>query len=289
MPRVNKDKTRPVTPPRREKPPGGQTPGPIRDRVIYLTETGTWTPAQIYEQVLADLTKRRCSHKMPSLRTVERIVDYYRKADSLQIWTVAGSEAGDAALILEVLADLMLLTYGVKRAFTKREAQWVLKIRKMIPDTDSYRVWLIARAYFLSEIRGQDTSPLDTYLAFKPWKSKRRFINYSDAVENGWIKEDPLSMELLPYPIDDDDEDSRKPKAGVYRQMEIELGIPRMHETMEKMLRIKAENPTLGQKIDKAWLDACAERSECLRLDKSPPDELWDEYERLIDSFEEGK
>ena len=297
MPRVNKDKTRPVTPPQREKPPGGQTPGPILNRIIYFAATETWRPAQINEAVLADLTKRKRSHEMPSLRTVERIVNYYRNPGASQIWTVADSEAGDATLILEVLVDVMLLTYGAKRAFAKGEAQWVLKIRKMMPDAASFRIWLIAGAYFVSETRGQDTSPLDMYLAFKPWKSKRRFDNYSDAVENGWIKEDPSVAWLLTYPIDDDDEDSQKPsrkvgqlpEAEVYFEMQIEQGIPRLYENMEKIRRIKAKNPTLGQKIDKAWHDARAKRSECLRLHKSPPDELWDEYKRLIDSFEEGK
>ena len=131
---------------------------------------------------------------LPSLRTIRRVVSEVRVEDSSGRWGITESEGGDARLILDVLAAVIMATDGKKCSFTTTEANWVLKLRKAAPDAHPYGVWLLAREYMRAQAKRLDTEALDHYLAFKPWVSANRWGNYSAAVDAGWIKEDPLGL-----------------------------------------------------------------------------------------------
>ena len=135
------------------------------------------------------------NEKLPSLRTIRRVVEDRRPEDSSGAWRIKNAEAEDARLILDVLADVIIETEGRKGSFTKKEASWVLKLRKVAPDARPYNVWRLAREYMVLENKKiADTATLDHYLAFRPWTNRNRFGNYEGAIALGWITEDPLGL-----------------------------------------------------------------------------------------------
>lgn len=319
MPTANNRKERPVATTRRGneaqsgatdqtgKEPKWQCLGPIQDDIIYLSTTTDWTPAQVNEKVKADLTRKKRDHLMPSKRTVERMVKFYRTAHSVEPWSVASSEAEDATLILEVLADVLLLTNGQKKSFSKEEAEWVLKVRKMVPDAELYDVWWIARSYYLSHVRGLDTNALDMYLAFKPWRCKGRYDNYRYALKERWFPEDLFGYGTWlrsyyrcgkPDYQDDLHEPERVvclgPDGVANRLANLEEGVMTMvRQDMDKLVWIRSQNPALAEEIVKALRDAEGAFTDWLYgVQMEGREEPFDEtaayadYRRLLASFE---
>jgi len=82
-------------------------------------------------------------------------------------------EGEDAKLILEVISELVIQSKGKVCSLTKANAEWIVKIRKAVPDMKLYSTWPIARLYLLQESRGsKDFQALDNYLSFAPWRSQ---------------------------------------------------------------------------------------------------------------------
>ncbi|MBN2099777.1 MAG: hypothetical protein JW753_09295 [Dehalococcoidia bacterium] len=131
---------------------------------------------------------------LPSLRTIRRVVSEVRVEDSSGKWGITESEGDDARLILDVLVAVIMATDGKKCTFTTSEANWVLKLRRAAPGAHPYRVWLLARECMRAQAKRLDTAAIDHYLAFRPWASANRWGNYAAAIDEGWIKEDPLGL-----------------------------------------------------------------------------------------------
>jgi len=276
-----------------------------------------WSPAKIFREMKTD---KRFRNKVdfPTQRTVERIVKDVEIRDKTGPWSVADqSDNGvflytpeDATLILEVLADVILASTGQKRFFTKQEAKWVLRIRKLVPDMKLPGVWQLAHAYMLSESRNEPTERLDTYLAFKPWRSMNRFGNYKYGVDQGWIKGDPLDRwettdrldvevgHFLNNTLSVVDTD---PSTWAFSRQLLEEMLPKLQESARKLKTIEETDPALHQEVLKAYEDDRQIAVQFLKewqarpnKELTPKDQrllatLWKEYNRLMNAFEEGK
>jgi hypothetical protein len=298
MPKAKKPEERQATTDRTEKEPRWQCPGPIQDDIVYLATTTKWTPAQIYEEVTDDLARKKSKLIMTSKRTVERMVLFYRTRTLFELWSVADGEVEDAAPILEVLADV-ILSLERKHSFSKREAEWVLRIRRILPEVERFTAWEIARAYLIAETRGRDTSALDTYLAFNTWKNANRSGNYNYAQERGWIEGVTIELDY-----DDKEllEGVDKNASALRLQIEgMERTGPSKPEQAKRRHHIERQDPELAEKMLKAWEDGFQRQKqlwfEWRRQGKTkltPKDKaawlsVWDEYNRLADSYKEGQ
>jgi len=262
------------------------------------------SPAEIHREIEAS-DEFVHLEKLPVLRTVERVVEDAWIRDKTGPWSITDCQPEDSRIILDVLADV-IFGLGAKRVFTKAEAAWILRIRKLAPDLSSVAVLDLALSYISAEGRGESTEMHDWYLAFKPWRNMNRLHNFDYAVERGWIEAD-IGTWFYPDPstgsenfkdprawsLDDDHSMVRLWKDAVER--EEPLG-PR---EKRKRLRILEENPALGEDIKRAWeavnqrqvqLSAKRLKRDITREDIAGLRALWKEYRRLLDSFkEEGK
>ena len=268
-----------------------------------------WTAAEINRMMHKDV-QFLDKEDLPSKKTVERVVKSVRIEDSSGPWGVMDSDAEDARLILDVLADVIIQTEGRKTRFTKEEASWVLKLRKVASDARPYNVWLLAREYMVLEDKKiYDTAALDHYLAFKPWTNKNRFGNYEGAVALGWIKEDPLRLwdtndrlcsdkELFPDGMPSLAEGH--PFVNGFACQWRKLQEPERRKFEKKLSVIEEQNPALYARIVKAgekaqrlsieYLKSWAKRPnlEVTTEDKRALESILEDYYRLVDSAEEG-
>jgi hypothetical protein len=152
-----------------------------------------YTPIQIFKELNQKFKKQKREPELPSLRTVQLMVKEREILDTSGTWSIKDNEPEDAKLILEILANVIILSHGKKRNFTNKEAEWVLKIRKIIPDVSLVQVWRIARKYLLYESQGiTSTEGWDAYLAFTPWRSGNHFSHYKNALLKGWAEGAPI-------------------------------------------------------------------------------------------------
>lgn len=199
---------------------------------------------------------------LPSKRTVEYIVNDLVVQDSTGPWSVADNDPEDASIILDILAELTLSAYR-KHGFTKHEAAWVLRLRKLAPDMDGSTIWKFAQSYILAESKESKGEPsameaLNAYFAFMPWKSQNRLENYKWAIEEGWAKSD-IEVEGEVYmneylaaleqwgehtpSVEKDNKEAR------YVKELAEAQIPTWRAEIAKMKRIEEQDPESRRKI----------------------------------------
>lgn len=243
--------------------------------------------------------------KPVGLRTVQSVVHEVQKRDLSGPWSMAdqGKDGSfvyspeDARIVLDVWADLVA-AFARKRAFTREEAKWVLRIRKLAPDLHAWHVWDLALSYMTLQKKEFSTEGLDAYLAFRPWASKNRCENYGNALREGLVKDDPQASFRW-----------RKDKFswdfGIPRKLitQVERDYSTMAEQMHdmatseirkaqedrKMQLIREQDPALAQKIDEALNDAISQATQVVaRLDRRPGKEEFTQ-ERRQEFFEEFK
>jgi hypothetical protein len=136
---------------------------------------------------------------LPSLRTVQRVVEDIHVKDTTAIWTIGSIKADvenisfdDARLLLDILKVVLFLTGGRKRSFTVKEAQWVLRIAKLLPKAWPETIWLYAQNYIWNEAQGIGTENLDLTMALSPDTSGSNAAAYDIAEGNRWIE--PISL-----------------------------------------------------------------------------------------------
>lgn len=161
----------------------------IQDEIEFRAMEG-WTPIQIYEKLEMKHKNEKLEGTLPSLRTVQRVVKDVTVEDRSGTWNLSDCKGEDAKLILEVISELVIQTDGKVCSLTKAEAEWIVKIRKAVPDMKLYSTWAMARLYLIQESSGlKEFQALDNYLSFTPWRSKYHNYFYSKAISEGWIKE----------------------------------------------------------------------------------------------------
>lgn len=208
---------------------------------------------------------------LPSLRTIRRVVNDVRIEDSSGTWGIKDADAEGARLVLDTLAYVILESQGKKCTLTRTEADWVLRVRKAAPDASPRTVWMLAREYMRLEGRGiANTAPLDQYLALKPWKSANSFANYSMAVDQGWIPQDPLGLwdvcdrfmaDLGIYPDESVGPVDIDPWVQLLRRDLLGLEWPGPGE----IERMRTQNPELYQKLEGALQETYQKSRELLK------------------------
>ena len=122
-------------------------------------------------------------------RTVQ---NHVKRIDENRLpWNRFATDGDDANLIFEVLAEVIKQSDGAKDVFTQEEANTVLWVRKSAPDLPPYFIWVTA-VFYMAELRvkpldAQDFSPMDMFLALKPWQSLDAMIDFDDRYQAGQI------------------------------------------------------------------------------------------------------
>jgi hypothetical protein len=161
--------------------------GNILSKAMELALTTDWNAAQIFRDLDRQF-KDQFEDRMPTQRTIERIVKEYRAMDKSQPWTIEESDPEDARLILEWLASCN----GFGKGLTKAEAFWHLKIQRIAPDLSFGRAGILANLYRIRTAKEASTEELDAYLGFAPWRGAEALERYKKMVGAGWVK--PMAM-----------------------------------------------------------------------------------------------
>ena len=101
----------------------------------------------------------------PSLRTVQSIAAEMRPPDDSDAWSPATADAGEAALVMPVLAALVRA--GQMTSMTQAMARWVARVRLVAPSLGHLEVLLFAGRYLAAEGAGRGYGEVDVELARK--------------------------------------------------------------------------------------------------------------------------
>ena len=105
---------------------------------------------------------------------------------------------------MEVLAANIRRSFSrPAHSFSKSEAKWIVHIRKIAPDLELGKVFLLANFYRIREVRKASTHDLDAFLALAPWRDKAD--EYREFIDRGKIR--PVPMLSLMLAVDDLDEE----------------------------------------------------------------------------------
>lgn len=136
--------------------------------------------------------------RLPTERTIYRIVREMRPADPSGPWSPATADPQEAALVLDVLRAAIIETQGRTQGFTNAEAEQVVRLRTMRPDLPAYEAFILARDYLARRANQQPTDDLDSYLVFAPWQGPDAAEAYADAIAQGWAQ--PIAYGFVHYP-----------------------------------------------------------------------------------------
>lgn len=172
-----------------------------------------YSPAEIYRQ-MSDADEFKDRDNLPSLRTVQRVVEDLTISDATAKWTISNIKVDvenisldDARLVLDVLRSIFLITHGRIRNFTVREVQWILKIAKLEPQRSHFYIWDSAQKYIYREIKGIDTEDLELHTTFNPGGSRANLRSWFIATrEEKMIILNTTSIPPLEKEIDLQDE-----------------------------------------------------------------------------------
>lgn len=152
----------------------------IQARISKLA-AGRTSAAKIHREILSDFGD---TNDTPSVRTVQDIVRDVRSEEPFERWSVASSSPEDAALILPVYAAVTDRFIEEYPSLGVRDAEWVVRIRKVVPDLPAFAVYEVAFSYGIRRRRDLKTDDLDSLLAFAPWRGPNAFDLYSDVARH---------------------------------------------------------------------------------------------------------
>jgi hypothetical protein len=161
----------------------------VRDHIVRLAiERPSWKPAQIEAYLRR---QKKLAGRIPTLRTVQRLVAEHRPADASGRWDFAPGAAGDARTVLRVMARVTEVMEGAP-VISNAEAEWITALAAANPDLTDFGLWFLARMYRAREAAGVPTPDLDALLAFSPWsQGEEGWLRYRRAADAGWIVEAP--------------------------------------------------------------------------------------------------
>ena len=182
----------------------------IRAEIILLTgDPNTPRTAAEIHRLLGQ--QEEFQGRVPSRRTVERIVHELAQQRSPATWHWSDYGAEDARILLHVMDELIehhlepddpdlgrLLIAATPDFFrsslieSKEAADWIVRIARVAPDLSPSAVYIFALAYLVQHQVGASTSGLDTYLAMRPWKDSESAVRYLRALHNKLIPAIPI-------------------------------------------------------------------------------------------------
>ena len=167
---------------------GRRTDRDIVEAIHALAREGRYSPAEIHRRII----ERFGTAAAPVLRTVENIAREVTPRDTSEAWRLAGTLANppadpdDAAILLPVLAEVHQATEGQVQSVTRREADWIIRIRRAVADLPGWDAYLLARDYLARGERNEDTADLDWYLVMAPWRPGNG-MRYIEAARDGRV------------------------------------------------------------------------------------------------------
>jgi hypothetical protein len=158
-----------------------------------------WTAADIHGFLNKEANDGAWNENdVPSVRTIQRVVKDLKIQQDTSVWSPMGDVGEeDSRFILDVLRVAISVTEGRKCSFTIGESEMLLKLKRAMPDASPFVVWILLRLYMLYEANGDDTLPLDTYLAYAPWRDYTSFRLYCHAIVRKYVQ--PPPVEALEY------------------------------------------------------------------------------------------
>ena len=172
----------------------------IRAAIILLTgDPNTPRTAAEIHRLLGQ--REEFEGRVPSRRTVERIVHELAQQRLPAPWHWSDYAPEDARVLLNVMDELVGgniesddpdLARDILEAIpdfyrsslidSKEIADWIVRIGKVDPALHPFMVFMMAHVYVLHQRVGASTSGLDTYLAMHPWKDEESAVRYVQAL-----------------------------------------------------------------------------------------------------------
>lgn len=125
-------------------------------------ESGGYSAAQIYKKLTEEFGDVGVTE-----RTIRTYVKACRPPDPSGTWSLA-DDSEESAFLLDVLQIEALKTEGRLARLTRKEAEWIVRIKHAVPHLPPSPALAFAREYMICESEGQDTAHLDMALAFWP-------------------------------------------------------------------------------------------------------------------------
>ena len=174
----------------------------IRAEIILLTgDPNTPRTAAEIHRLLGQ--KEEFQGRVPSRRTVERIVHELAQQRSPATWHWSDYGAEDARILLHVMDELIehhlepddpdlgrVIIAATPDFFrsalisSKEGADWIVRIARVAPGLLPEQVYMLSLAYLVHHQVGASTSGLDTYLAMQPWKDVETAVRYLQALRD---------------------------------------------------------------------------------------------------------
>lgn len=121
-----------------------------------------YSTPQIYEALVAEFGVE--DPGMVTDRTLRQYVKSHRPPDPSGPWSLA-DDSEEAAFLLAVLEAVVERTEGRRTQLTCKEAEWLERIKRAVPDMPPWAAFSFARAYVTCETEGHETAPFDMALA----------------------------------------------------------------------------------------------------------------------------
>ena len=156
--------------------------GEIQDQIGVLFLKG-WSAAQIERQLQLDFPE----HRVPSSRTIQRVVKSLQEDDSSDEpadseWSMANARGDEAQIVLPVLRAVVQESQGRRLSISIREAEWIVKVLRAAPGLPPWPAYVLATKYMQREARGAQNLMLDLSLAFQVWTGMEAVRDFWDSI-----------------------------------------------------------------------------------------------------------
>ncbi len=186
----------------------------ILGRILELIAIPGASAAGIHHQLEEEAESGNANFKgddIPSVRTVQSIVSEYRLPGPSDPWSLADAQGDEAELVMPILQEVIEHTEGRVCQLTSAEAKWIAAIRRLEREPypkglGPWDIYLLAREYVLLKERGEPTTGVDAYLAFKPWRSLEAAFRYREALDKGRFP--PRLMPVVERSVEPDREET---------------------------------------------------------------------------------
>jgi hypothetical protein len=150
-----------------------------------------WTPAQIRRWLAKE---PMYEGRLPTLRTVERIVRDVTPRDDSEDWSLGDTDIDNDGQVLYLIRETILRTSGTVSWFSKALADWVFRVERVAPGLRSHAIYYLATSYLRAKQTDSPAREYDAFLAFRPWETSSALQRYEKAILDGWIPKAPDAL-----------------------------------------------------------------------------------------------